>query len=32
MVVFSITKVVHVMLGLHASDVQRQPKDFLQSD
>lgn len=29
-VVLSITKVVHVMLGLHASDVQPQPKGFLQ--
>lgn len=27
-VVLSITKVVHVMLGLHASDIQPQPKGF----
>ncbi len=29
-VVLSIIKVVHVLLGLHASDVQPQPKRFLQ--
>lgn len=29
-VVLSITKVVHVMLGLHASDAQPQPKGFRQ--
>lgn len=29
-VVLSITKVVHVMLGLHASDVPPRPKGFVQ--